>query len=117
MPATKEMLETLVDGLPLPSDSVTPIFVIDMMGNRLASISHCVTSESLCFRYNEWGRACWVLQKELLQGRGNIDWHFSMFVSQDDLGSCNVADVEKWMQGHIMQAGFLVLAISVLVLH
>lgn len=42
------------------------------------------------------------MQKELLDGKGKIDWHFAQYVSPDDMANCDVNGSEKWMAGHIM---------------
>ena len=105
--ATKQILESVVDGLELARQSV--ITVVELMPNRTHvlnylccffrlsfSIAYYTLQAYLtaaAFRYNEWGRALLMLQKPKLQnpaGSG-FDWRWISFATEED---CSLAEVE-----------------------
>ena len=53
----------------------------------------------MCLRFNEWGRAVWMLQKEFLTTRedaGKHNWYFTAYAHNDDI---DLGPVEKHIAG------------------
>lgn len=58
----------------------------------------------IAYRANEWGRACWQLQKKFLATCSGLDWRYVAYHDPVDGDLCKVEEIRKWVAGHISSA-------------
>ena len=92
---TAEILTALVEGLAI--EDATPIYVVDLLGNRLA-FDYIYICLAMC-RYFEWARGAWLLQKSRLESGAGKDWRVTVFC--DPAGTLQ-EESRSWMTGHIL---------------
>ena len=109
-----EMLKGLIEGLGLRPGA--EVLVVELLASRTSSFRvNCLSTKSVYLfaktwcahlrrRFNEFGRACWELQKAFL-GNGQLqDWRFMSCWTQQDASATEIESKRQYIQGLFLKA-------------